>query len=84
MIIYETPLDTASAVGLFKRDVLVCDTEILIHQVRWAILHHMMYEPLKLGSIPQAWIMLGNGQESMFERKPVNEEFKKRMETFMS
>lgn len=69
--------------GLFKRDVLVCDTEITIQNVRWAILHHMMYEPLKLGSIPQAWIMLGDEKESTFIRKPVNEVFKKRMEAFM-
>lgn len=70
-------------VGVFNRQLLVCDTEIQINGVRWAILHHMMYEPLKLYGVPQAWIVLASEREAYFVREKVNEEFQKKMDAFI-
>ena len=70
-------------VGVFNRQLLVCDTEIQINGVRWAILHRMMYEPLKLYGVPQAWIVLASEREAYFVREKVNEEFQKKMDAFV-
>ena len=70
-------------VGVFNRQLLVCDTEIQINGVRWAILHHMMYEPLKLYGVTQAWIVLASEREAYFVREKVNEEFQKKMDAFV-
>ena len=44
----------------------------------------MMYEPLRLFGVPQAWVILKDGQEEYFTRQPVDEEFKKRLEAYQA
>ena len=78
--IYSSPLPDNTVIGQFTHLELVCDTEVHIGDVRWAIVHHMMYEPLRLFGVPQAWVILKDGQEEYFTRQPVDEEFKKRLE----
>ena len=70
-------------IGVFNREWLVCDTEVQINGVRWAILHHMMYEPLKLYGVPQAWVVLANEKEAFFVREEVNEDFRRKLDQFV-
>lgn len=69
-------------IGPFTHQELVCDTEVHIGGVRWAIVHHMMYEPLRLFGVPQAWVILKDEHEEYFTRQPIDEEFKKRLEAY--
>ena len=80
--IYASPLDPSCVVGTFLRDTLVCDTLLDISGVRWAILHHMMYTPLKLSGIPQAWVVLEDAKGTYFTRTKMNQAFEKRLQDF--
>lgn len=61
---------------------MVCDTLLSINNVRWAILHHMMYTPLELSGIPQAWVILEDENEKYFEEMQVSNEFEQRLKEF--
>ena len=81
-LIFATPLNTTEIVGKFTQSYLVCDTLLCINNVRWAILHHMMYTPLELSGIPQAWVILEDENAKYFEEIRVSNEFEKRLTEF--
>ena len=75
-------MDTTEIVGTFTKSYLVCDTLLTINNVRWAILHHMMYTPLELSGIPQAWVILEDEKAKYFEEIHVSSEFENRLTEF--
>ena len=81
-LIFATPLNTTEIVGKFTQSYLVCDTLLCINNVRLAILHHMMYTPLELSGIPQAWVILEDENAKYFEEIRVSNEFEKRLTEF--
>ena len=82
--IYASPLDTTAVIGQFTRALLVCDTLLTIEDRQWAVLHHMMYTPLKLTGIPQAWVVLNDKEEQYFEKVETSAAFKAELEAYVS
>lgn len=80
--IYASPLDTTYVIGEFTRPLLICDTLLMIEDVQWAILHHMMYTPLKLTGIPQAWVILKDKEGVYFEKMEASDVFKKQLASY--
>lgn len=69
-------------VGNFTNPILICDTLLDIHGTHWAVLHHSMYNLLKLNGIPQAWIVLKNQEQSYFEKVDEIPEYMERLNEF--
>lgn len=80
--IFASPLNSDEIVGRFTQTLLVCDTLLNINNVQWAILHHMMYTPLDLAGIPQAWVKLEDGSGKYFEKMEVGSDFEERLKSF--
>lgn len=81
-LIYSSPLSDSFVVGIFTSPILICDTLLMIDGVQWAVLHHSMYELLKLNGIPQAWIVLKNQDESYFDKVEETPEYTERLQEF--
>ena len=82
--IYASPLDTTAVIGQFTRPLLVCDTLLTIEDRQWAVLHHMMYTPLKLTGIPQAWVVLNDKEGQYFEKVETSAAFKAELEAYVT
>lgn len=80
--IYSSPLEDSVVVGNFTNPVLICDTLLNIGGVQWAVLHHSMYNSLKLNGIPQAWVMLESQEQVHFEKVKESEAFVERLRLF--
>lgn len=80
--IYASPLDTTCVIGEFTRPLLICNTLLMIEDVQWTILHHMMYTPLKLTGIPQAWVILKDKEGVYFEKIEASDVFKKQLASY--
>ena len=71
-------------IGQFTRPLLVCDTLLTIEDRQWAVLHHMMYTPLKLTGIPQAWVVLNDKEGQYFEKVETSAAFKAELEAYVT